>query len=427
MSIDRNIGRANPPFSPTADPDTFERLIGNHGILSRILQARKCPCAGKTGGYPSMFCNLCKGDGFIYTFQRRMLQTDENSPVLSDGRVVHPYRIPLLEPLKVERVLSPDQGGIIEIPIAGFDDRQIYLDDSNKAILPLHYEKRRVSYYFDRFNKVEADPVKVSSVDSNLLYVTKTIFDDQYKTGNPMRASGDIAIVVKVYDKSGYTWTVKSFQKQEIELEPGQKVPVQGRVFADYYFAPAEKVLATDMDSQDDQEKWTTNITSGQTRIALQSRWEVGQGDLITFLVPEIMKDEVLGHSGAAFDQLVEFDISRVVGDILSASGQTYVQGEDFILRPYHRIQWIGSRQPAQGETISVRYAYRPTYVIFMDNPVPNTLDNKQFPKVFMAKWYTKLLQKDLEKAPNSYTEETKERGDQAQWTPQAVQEFFKR
>jgi len=425
VSIDRNLGRANPPFSPTADPDTFERLIANHGILARILQSRKCPCAGKTGGYPNMYCKLCKGDGYIYTFQRRMLQTDENSPVLDNSQVVHPYRVPLLEPLKVERVLSPDQGGIINVPIAGFDDRQIYLDGTNKEILPLHYERRRVSYYFDRFNYVKKDTVKVSPINPNLLYVTQTLFDDQYRTGNPMQASGDVTVVKRVFDQTGYEWSVKSFQKQEIELEPGQKVPVQGQVFAEYYYAPAEKVLATDMDSTDENEKWTTNITSGQTRIALQARWEIGQGDLITFLVPEIFKDEVLGHSGAAFDQLMEFDVSRVTADILAEDGQTYVQGEDFIFRPFHRIQWIGSRQPQADQTIAVRYAYRPTYILFMDNPAPNTLDNKQFPKVFMAKWYTRLLQKDLEKAPNTFTEETKERGDQQQWNPQAVQDFF--
>ena len=87
--------------------------------------------------------------------------------------------------------------------------------------------------------------------------------------------------------------------------------------------------------------------------------------------------------------------------EIIDEDGIKYQNNVDYYLRPFRDIVWVG-KQPNAGKKISVRFGYHPSYVIFINNPIPNNLENKKYPKTFIVKNYNMTLQKDLEQIENT-------------------------
>mgnify|MGYP007100240944 CR=1 FL=1 len=79
--------------------------------------------------------------------------------------------------------------------------------------------------------------------------------------------------------------------------------------------------------------------------------------------------------------------------------GIIYNKDSDYILTNFRDIRWIG-REPEVGKKISMKYGYFPTYTIFGDQPMPNTMENKYYPQVVNAKLWTKTLEKDVSRMP---------------------------
>lgn len=398
MATDLHVGRGSPTFAIKGNPDTFIGLIQRHGILARVMRARKCPCVTESGS-PDMFCTLCRGDGFIYDFQRKLLQTDEDSDVKGDRSIVYPFRVPLLDPIKVERLLPPEQGGIKKYTIDSSDALTIKISGTP---LPYHWNKMRVSYYFDRYIYIEGDRVTVNP-NTKKLRTTGTLFDGEHNFGNALDIHGDITQIEKIYSEStGYEYIDKSnFRKNQITLAANEPVPVVDDILVDYFYAPPIPVLPANLATKEEkQEKWTSFLSAGDLQIGLEPFYELSQGDLITLLPAEYFREEIIKHSTASIDKLTEFDISRVEDDILDETGVKYRQDVDFVLQGFRDIVWVGN-QPASGKKISVRYSYHPTYVVFQENPEPNRLENQFYPTVVNVHLYGKTMEKDLETIQN--------------------------
>jgi hypothetical protein len=397
MAENRHVGKGSPTFRVEGNPDTFINLVANHGVVSRVMRARKCPC--ETNGSPDMYCTLCRGDGSVYDFQRKLLQTDEDSDVKGDRSFVHPFRVPIMEPVKVERMLAPEQGGIKKYNIVSYDAYSIKISGNP---LPYHWNKMRVSYYFDRFNAVVGDRVNVDP-NTRMLTTTKTLFDGQYQFGNALAAHGDITIVTKVYSEStGYEYTnIDNFRKNQIILAASEPEPVVDDILVDYYYASLVPVLPAPLITQETKsEKWESLMSSGQVQIGLDPFYELSQGDIITLMAVELFREETITHSSSSIDKLMEFDISRVDDDILDQDGKKYRRGTDFVLQGFRDIVWIGN-QPEAGKNLSVRYSYRPTFIVFESNPEVNFLENKRYPTVVNTRLWGKTLQKDIERIEN--------------------------
>lgn len=394
MGQDLFEGRKNPTFVVSGHPEKFINLLTQHGLLARLMRSRNCPCVTKTGS-PSIYCDQCGGDGFVTDFQRKLLQTDEDSDVKGDRSKVLPFRIPILEPLSVERLLPPEQGDIKKYTIDSFDSETINISGDP---LPYHWQKMRVSYYFDRYNRVLGDVVTVDA-NTKTLTTTQTLYDGEHKFGN-IDIHGDIGVVLEVRDTvTGHKFTDYSFRKNVIQLKGSEPTPIQGQVEADYFYVPPAPVLPQDLETQNDIEKWITTLQSGTVRIGVEPWYELSIGDLITLLPVEFFRDDVIEHSSIGYDKLTEFDISRVDDEIFDEDGVKYKKGIDYYLRPFRDLVWIGN-QPNAGKKMSVRFGYRPTYSIFVNNPVPNRMENKRYPINFMAKYFSMTL-KDEEKISN--------------------------
>lgn len=400
MAIDRHVGRDRATFSVEGNPDKYIGLIARHGTLCRVMCSRKCPCATITGS-PNMYCNLCFGDGFVYNFQRKFLNVDEDCDAgMLDRSLVEPFRIPLLEPVKVERMLPPEQGGIKQYEITDFNTGEIFIKGDP---LPNHWEKMRVTYFFDRFTFVRNEIPNVNT-NTKTLTTVGTFFDDENKTSNFANVHGDITKVLSIKRISdGFKFNNFQFRKNQIMLNNSEPAPQQNDIIIDYFYVEPTRVLPANLESSEEKEKWMMNLSSATLRMGLEPWYELAAGDLITIMVSQFWRDEVIKHGDTGVDKLTEFDIGQIDDEILDEKGNKYFVNDDFILRPFRDLVWVGN-QPDVGKRISVRYGYHPTYKIFRGNPEPNSLENKRYPIIVMTRLWNQTMQRDIETISNPKT-----------------------
>jgi hypothetical protein len=389
MGKSRNIGQDN-SLVVFGNPESFKKLIKNHGQLAKVKQALPCPCAADNGGSPNFLCPICKGNGFVYSYQRRFFVADEQTQSNKCVTELYPYYVPVIEVVKAERIVSDIQGGIVSMPVTGFDDNTIFIDNAEKCFKD--YEKKRVSYFFDGWTKIEGDALRVDSA-SGYMWPTRTRFDAQYQSSNPLQAEADIAKVDRVYRKSTgediqYEITGNTFRTRD-EISAGD-------VLADYYISDLTQIVTADIATKNNNEKWIIDLTAGEVRMALFPWHTVSRGDLIVLAACNLYRSESIVHRGD-LDQLWELEVFEIGDFIIDSSGNRYDRGIDYVLDGRF-VRWLTDNRPADEKTISVRYGYKPTYICFEDNPEPNNLENKTYPKIIFAKSWSKIKADDIAK-----------------------------
>jgi len=382
MGVNTNIGQEQ-AVTVFGNPESFKKLIKNHGQLCKIKQALTCPCVGKNNGSPDMYCNLCKGDGYVYTYQRHFLVVDENSP--SCQNKIYPFWQPLISVSKVQNVTSEIQGGITEIEVSSFTDEEITV-----AERLVEYEKKRVTYTFDGWTYVESEKLTVDAANG-IMYVSGNVFDAGYQSSNPLNAYADIAQIVKIWNiDTGVEVTTYTFEGNAIYTD---ETIVADKMYIEYYYSDLTQVISTDIATKNNSESWTHELASGETRLAFYPFWDLTRGDIIVVAATVLWKNENFTHT-ATLDKLWEIEIFQLNNVILDEDGNKYYLDTDYIL--YGRyIKWIGST-PTENKICSVRYGFKPAFIIFEDNPQPNNLENKAYPKIVMAKSWSKISKEDI-------------------------------
>ena len=384
MAVNTNTGQ-DQAVTVFGNPESFKRLIKNHGQLGKVKQALPCPCNAGNSGTPDMYCDLCNGDGYIFRYQKRFLVSDENSK--SCGSDIYPYMQPVITVKKVETVTADFECGIVEHEVRSFNSTTITLKEE---ISP--HVKKRVSYYFDGRTLVEKDLLDVD-VANGIMYAPGAVFDAGYQSSNPLNAYADITEIVRLYNFVTETDIIDyTFDGNVIKTtEP----IVAGEMKADYYYSDLTYIITNDIKNKDNLESWTNDISSGECRMAFLPWWDLAKGDIIVLSACVLYTRETLTHN-EELDRLFEIEIFDLNDVILDSAGNVYDIDTDYILQGRF-IKWIGN-SPEIGSVISIRYGYKPSYVIFEDNPEPNNLENKQYPKIIYAKSYSKIGKDELTK-----------------------------
>jgi hypothetical protein len=386
MGQNTNIGQEN-SVTVFGNPESFKKLIKDHGILCKIKQALVCPCVGSNSGSPRFDCPICKGDGRVYTYQRRFLIVDENSRVCKN--IATPFYKPILAVEKVQNVTSEIQGGIREVEVESFDDTTITLAEDL-----LEYEKKRITYSFDGWTLVENELLEVDA-ENNLMYANGTLFDAGYQSSNPLNAFADIAEIVKIWnDDTGEEIENYSFEGKTIVVDKSETI-VAGKMKATYYYSDMTQVICTDISTQMTNEEFTHALSAGETRMAFYPYWDVSNGDIIVIAAMVLYKNELFTHMDEV-DKLWEMEIVELNSIILDDQGNKYELGTDYILQGSRHIKWISDNIPAKSSICSIRYGYKPAFIIFEDNPQPNNLENRLYPKLCTVKSWSKISKDDI-------------------------------
>ena len=386
MGQNNNIGQQN-SLSVFGNPASFEKHIRNHGQLCKIKQALPCPCSAKNHGSPDDYCELCDGNGFIYKYQRDFFISDEQSRGCSNK--IYPFYTPIRSVKTVQAVLSDAQGGIREIAVNSFSDTEIVLSEQLDRFI-----KKRVSYYYDGWTLIENDELTVLK-DYKIFIANGTKYDAGLQSSNPLDAYLDIVKIKKIYNEDGSEITNYKFNGNTIEVNENVTIK-DGKYYADYYVADSTFVLSSDIKRKNNSEEWTHELTSGECKMAFFPWWNLTTGDLIILASTVVYKNETLTHTGNK-DKLWEIEVFELDDTIIDEDGNSYSINTDYILQGNY-IRWIGNKPSNAGKVISLRYGYKPTYIIFEDNPEPNNLENKQYPKLVYAKSWSKINKDDVKK-----------------------------
>ena len=385
MGLNTNIGQET-SVQVSGNPESSIKLIKSHGQLCQIKQALVCPCVADNNGSADYNCDICGGDGYVYTYQRRFMVVDENSPTC--GNVLSPYWQPILSVKRVQNVTSEVQGGIRDIEVDSFTDTDILLKESLES-----YEKKRVTYEFDGWTKVENEKLVVD-IDNGIMYANGTIFDAGYQSSNPLNASSDIAKIDKIWNsETGVEITDYTFEGRTISTKETVYVD---KMLINYYYADLTQVLTSDVQTRDNNESFTHDLTSGECKMAFLPFWELSKGDIITIAATVLYKNEALTHI-SDIDKLWEMEVIDLNDKIIDINGNIYDIEIDYILQGRH-IKWISDNKPKQGAKFTIRYGYKPSYIVFEDNPIPNNLENKIYPIQVLCKSWSKISKDDVSK-----------------------------
>jgi hypothetical protein len=206
-------------------------------------------------------------------------------------------------------------------------------------------------------------------------------------------AYADIAEVKRVYNF--VTGTDINEYKFNGNMITTQSPIVKNQMKADYYYSDLTRVLTDDIKNKNDLETWTNELSSGECRMTFYPFWDISKGDMIVLSAAVLYKSEALTHN-SELDKLWEIEIFDLNNIIIDGDSNIFYLNEDYVLQGRY-IKWIGNT-PEKGKTISVRYGYKPAYIIFEDNPEPNNLENKQYPKTVYAKLWSKVSKDDITK-----------------------------
>ena len=329
MGKNTNVGQ-QATLAVYGNPESFKKLILNHGQLCKIKQAIPCPCTAENNGSPDMYCTICDGKGYAYTYQRRFFVSDEEPP--SCQNKIFPFWNPILQVERVQHVTSCVQGGIRDLTIESFSESAIIVNET----VP-DYEKKRISYFFDGWSLIEGDELNVFK-SIRTMYCPKTKYDAGYQSSNPLKAFADIAKVVRVYHEDGTVLKNYKFSSNYIEIAEDEEIK-DGKYFADYYIADLGNVITNDIANNDNLEKWTNELKSGECRMAFFPWWNFAKGDLIVLAACVLYKNEVLNHISNK-DKLWEIEPYDINEIILDSKGNIYNIGTDFVLQGRY-IHWL--------------------------------------------------------------------------------------
>jgi hypothetical protein len=372
-------------------PVEHEFQIERQGQLVRHIQAKKCPCI--KNGQPSLQCVLCNAKGYILDWQTEYEVLEENSP--HEGITVSPFYTPVKAVRKVQRWLHSIQGGNVFYDIAAFNATTITLVDNGE--LARRHEPIKATYRYELQTTVVNDPVICDGTAT--VKTTLTEIDTTGDTSNPYEVHGDLYSVSRVKNlTTGVTYTVAGFKKQSIYLTLGANPAplVTDSVVADYKFTPPFRIIMGRIEIKNAISKWGEDLKQGDQECMFAGGYHVKRGNIVTPLTTVFTESALVTRGAGAFDELAQFDVFEIIGNIIDVDGVTYVLSTDFVLKNYNELTWLGSHKPAAGKGYTVVYNYHPSYMVYREEAGKNQAEDKRYPQEFLVRLFGKFTTRDL-------------------------------
>ena len=383
----RKPGGTQPLFKIEARPNEHDAVIERQGQWARVLHWQPCECIKR--GKADIYCEVCGGRGETYYYQSEKDVIDENSPHYGQN-VIYPYWIPISSVIKIQRKLHPVQGGNKVYTVDSFTDTEIKIGG---AATPKHYEQIHCSYRYTTFD----DHTQTFIYSGLKKFKIDALVDLQKQpVSNAFAVEYDIVQLVSVINETqtiDYTADAY-FKKQWIYLKNNIIPNTNDKITVILKKCKPEKVATTTLKVNNLAQKWGDDIQIGDTEGLFQSNVHVKEGDLVTFLVSEHVNAINMIKTSKGWDEIPEFDVTRIIENIYDEDKNMYIRNVDFELRNYNDLVWIGN-SPAAEKQYSVVFGFKLTYKVFkaMQNKITN--EDKRFPSRVLLRLYNRTAAKE--------------------------------
>jgi hypothetical protein len=385
-------------YNIQARPEEHEALIKRQGQVSRIINARKCPCI--KNGQASVFCVICRGRGILYNFQKTFIKNSENSPHIGNFECF-PLATPVVRSLFVGRCLPDFQGGPLEYRPTGTDGTKCTFEAMNPGDPPpKEYETLKHTYEWSIESQVE-DENSTHTAGSYLLktIATKKRWTAEQKIVNAYDIHGDITDVSRVYNVTkNLTYMVKLFFKNSILIDDvnGSVQPplVTDVLSVDYKYIEPPRILVGRIDLKNALMKWGEDFKQGDIEAIVPGSYFMSRGDIVTLLTPQFRGDEVIVRGKGRKDELPQFDVIETRGEIIDEDGIHY-DNSKWELQDYNDLYWKVGQGPAIGKKYSVSYIYRPTYQVYNHDIDMIAKEDHRFPHTIHLRFFNKFSKLD--------------------------------
>lgn len=377
-------------FNIQGNPFSFEGALRRHGQLTRILQAKLCPCNDR--GTPDMLCNLCSGKGFIFSYQTSLMVIDENSPH-DEQMNVYPLGTPVTKVLKVDKPLPDYQGGIVNYETVSIAD-----DKNSFSVCGKHWkewEKIRCSYEYTLLRDI-TNEIAIVPEQGYAIIVSAPV--SVVTTSNPFGITGDVYSVASVINETnGKTYTVLKVQKNTIHLVNNTfPIAVTDVVKVTYKYLYPFNVVTGRIEENNNFSVPFESVKEGDLQAVFSNGVNLSKSDIITFLVGKRKDTSIIKKSANAKEEIPQFDVTEIL-DVIDEDGVKYILNTDYYLFNYNEIKWVSNHKPATNKKYSISFLYRPSYKIFRQNADYMNNENKYFVQYAMLRYMNKFDKKDIE------------------------------
>lgn len=346
----------------------YEAAIQRHGQVCRWLRGDKCSCLDD-GGRPDPNCQFCYGDGWAFHHQT----TKKKITVKAFPLALNAYEVrdistaPILELIETT-VGTPATPSVV-------NGRTLLVDGvpSGQPILATYLESRVIPGQV--FGATVFGGVYLELIGASMTYGDQT-------------APYDIVTINSITNlTTGAVYSVVKTMVDWVQIA----VPAVPIASTDVLQVNADIVMPqVFLITRQDQEKtnldWLQTV-GGDAMCTAAGEYSIGEGDVITTLSSAVNRKHVRTKQPGNVDQIPEWFVVEIL-DIRDNSGNTYVQGIDYILAGQNLLLWLTANMPTPGNNFELLINYAPTYRVLMQLPQTRNAEGQGMPRSVALKLY---------------------------------------
>jgi len=337
------------------EPTYFNQLVDSSGQPLRWFKGTKCPCL--KGGVPQENCTSCKGFGYKYTTQEKIISEFRYYIKSKTFDLGHQNKVNNIKDLRKQKSITFTQ-----------NDNMITLNEKANDII-VTYEINRKS----EFAKIAIwkNPYLIISIDSTTKDVNKIlkITNNNVNINLPNTNFDDISL-----DITGNTRLYvhpddhsKLNNKDNIIVEFEQILPIRGSL---------SNVQMKDITALG------PIIEQGDATLSYPSYLLLSVDDLILSLSSIKKRSFLIKKSNSNIDKLPVFEVRTL--EIYSDS-DTFIEGVDYFIKNGTSIIWI-NRIPDPTTVLSLSITYCDIYRIIGQLPSSRGHQFRAFPEKVVLK-----------------------------------------
>lgn len=346
----------------------YEAAVQRHGQVCRWLRANKCTCLDDAGR-PDPNCPICNGDGWSYQHQTVKTKVTVKAFPLANNA----FEVRDVSTAPILSLVSSSQGTPASPSVVNGRTLLINNVPHGQPVLVTYQESRVI-------------PAQTFS---------GTVFGGVYiQLSGAVMQYGDLPApydITKVYSvaniTTGAVYSVQKFSVNWVVID----IPAVPIISTDVLQVVADIVmpqifLLTRQTQNKANLEWLQTV-GGDAMCTAAAEYDIGEGDVITTLSSAVNRKHVRTKQVGTVDLIPEWFVVAIT-DIRDGSGNTYIQGVDYILVGTNTLLWLTSNTPVAGSLYEITIDYAPTYRVLAQLPQTRNAEGQAMPRSVALKLF---------------------------------------